>query len=270
MDKRVQLREAVESIRDGMRIALGGMTLYRRPVAAAIAIAAEGRRNLEIITLTGGIETDLLIGAGCVKALRSCYTGLEIAGFAPHFTRCVQNGSLQLIEETEYTLSYAIQAAAMRVPFLPMLGAIGHTGIVNVRPDMKQFNCPLTGARLFAVPAIEVDVAILHATAADSRGNCNLQGQLALDTHLPMVARTTIVTAERIVSTDELQSMKGGIQIPGFAVTQVVEMRGGSTPTSCPPQRPLDMNAVLDYADAAREPTAWAAWLTAATRRVLQ
>ena len=270
MDKSVQMREALESIRDGMRIALGGMTLYRRPVAAAIAIAAEGRRNLEIITLTGGIETDLLIGAGCVKTLRSCYTGLEIAGFAPHFTRCVQNGSLQLIEETEYSLSYAVQAAAMRVPFLPMLGAIGHTGIVTVRPDMKPFNCPLTGVKLFAVPAIEVDVAILHATAADRWGNCNLQGQLALDTYLPMVARTTIVTAERVVSTDELQSMEGGIQIPGFAITQVVEMRGGSAPTSCPPQRPLDMNAVLDYADAAREPAAWAAWLAAATQRVLK
>lgn len=270
MDKRVPLREAMAGVRDGMRVALGGMTLYRRPVAAAVAIAAAGRRDLEIVTLTGGIETDLLIGAGCVKTLRSCYTGLEVAGFAPHFTRCAQDGSMRLIEETEYTLSYAVQAAAMRVPFLPMLGAIDQTGIVAVRPDLKPFDCPLTGTRLYAVPALGVDVAILHAAAADRHGNCNLQGQLALDTYLPMVAEFTIVTAERIVDTDELMAMNGGIQVPGLAVTYVVELPGGSAPTSCLPYRSLDMTAVLDYADAARDPSAWPAWLAAATRMVLQ
>ena len=264
------LREAIADIRDGMRVALGGMTLYRRPVAAAIAIAAAGRRELEIVTLTGGIETDLLIGAGCVRTLRSCYTGLEVAGFAPHFTRCAQDGSIALVEETEYTLSYAVQAAAMRVPFLPMLGVIAQTDIVAVRPDLRAFDCPLTGARLYAVPALGVDVAVLHAAAADRHGNCNLQGQLALDTYLPMVAGITIVTAERIVGTDELQSMTGGIQIPGLAVTHVVELPGGSAPTSCLPHRPLDMTAVLDYADAARDPAAWPAWLAAAIRGVLQ
>ena len=264
MDKRLSLRDAITTVRDGSRVALGGMTLYRRPVAAALALAAAGRRELELITLTGGMETDLLIGAGCVRKLRSCYVGLEVAGFAPHFTQAAQRGSLEIVEETEYTLSYAAQAAAMRVPFLPMLATLTQTGIAALRPDLKPFACPLTGATLLAVPALHVDVAILHASAADAQGNCNLQGQLALDTYLPMIAPLTIVTAERIVSTDELLAMRGAIQVPGLAVTHVVHAPGGSLPTSCVPWQRLDLSAVLDYADAARDTLAWPRWLASA------
>ena len=265
MDKRIGLREALSTVRDGHRVALGGMTLYRRPVAAALALAAAGRRNLEIVTLTGGLETDLLIGAGCVRRLRSCYTGLEVVGFAPHFTRRVQEGTLDLVEETEYTLSYAVQAATMRVPFLPMRGELMRTDLLKVRPDLKTFACPLTGTTLIAVPALHVDVAILHTTAADRFGNCNLQGQLALDPHLPTVAGVTIVTTERIVDTDELLAMSGGIQLAGLFVTHVVDAPGGSLPTSCFPHHRLDVAAVLDYADAAADPAAWMRWLATAT-----
>jgi glutaconate CoA-transferase subunit A len=269
MDKTTSLGDAIACIKNGMRIGLGGMTLYRRPVLAAIAMGAAGLKDLELVTLTGGIETDLLIGAGCVSTLRSCYTGLEVAGFAPHFTRCIQNGSLALVEETEYTLSYAVQAAAMRVPFLPMLGVIDQTDIANVRKDLKKFICPLTGVDLYAVPALSLDVAIIHVSAADNLGNCNFQGQLGIDTYLPMVAEKTIVTTERIVTTDELIAMPGSVQIPGLTVTHVVKAPGGSFPTSCLPSVSLDMDALLDYADAARDEKLWVGWWSDAKRRVV-
>ena len=263
-DRRATLAEALGAVRDGHRVGLGGMTLYRRPVAAALALAAAGRRDLEIVTLTGGLETDLLIGAGCVGRLRSCYTGLEVVGFAPHFTRRAQQGTLELVEETEYTLSYAIQAATMRVPFLPMRGDLARTDLLGVRPDLVTFACPLTGATLIAVPALPLDVAILHAAAADRLGNCNLQGQLALDPHLATAAAITIVTAEKIVSTDELMAMRGGVQLAGMYVTHVVEQPGGSLPTSCFPVHRLDLAGVLDYADAAADADAWPRWLSRA------
>lgn len=265
-DRRTTMTDALSTLRDGQRIALGGMTLYRRPVAAALAIAAAGRRNLEVVTLTGGIETDLLIGAGCVGHLRSCYTGLEVVGFAPHFTRGVQQGSLAMTEETEYTLSYAIQAATMRVPFLPMRSDLARTDLLSVRPDLRTFACPLTGVPLIAVPALPIDVAILHATAADRYGNCNLRGQLALDPHLPTAAAATIVTAERIVDTETLRAMPGGINLSGLFVTYVVDAPGGSLPTSCVPDHRLNVAAVLDYADAAADDASWKRWLDSAIK----
>ncbi|HQS86411.1 MULTISPECIES: CoA-transferase [Pseudomonadota] len=265
-DKRAPLGEALSAVRDDHRVAFGGMTLYRRPVAAALSLAASGRRGLEIVSLTGGIETDLLIGAGCVRQVRSCYVGLEVVGFAPHFTRCVQQGTLEMVEETEYTLSYAVQAATMRVPFLPMRGELARTDLLRVRPDLKTFACPLTGANLIAVPALNVDVAILHATAADRFGNCHLHGQLALDPHISTVADVVIVTAERIVETAELRAM-GGVQLSGVFVTHVVEAPGGSLPTSCVPRHRLDLAAVLDYSDAAADPATWSRWLADAIAR---
>ncbi len=264
-DRRASLREALSAVRDGHRVALGGMTLYRRPVAAALGLVAAGRRDLEIVTLTGGLETDLLIGAGCVRHLRSCYTGLEVVGFAPHYTRGVQQGTLGITEETEYTLSYAVQAATMRVPFLPMRGDLARTDLLSVRPDLRRFACPLTGVTLIAVPALPIDVAILHATAADRHGNCNLRGQLALDPHLPTAAAVTIVTAERIVDTEVLRAMPGGINLCGLFVSHVVHAPGGSLPTSCVPDHRLDVAAVLDYADAAADAVAWKRWIDRAT-----
>jgi glutaconate CoA-transferase subunit A len=264
LDKRAALIDALGEVRDGASVGLGGMTLYRRPVAAALALAAAGRRGLEIVTLTGGIETDLLLGAGCVRRLRACYTGLEVVGFAPHFTRLAQAGELDLIEETEYTLSYALQAGAMRVPFRPLRAALARTDLMRVRPDLKLFDCPLTGVQLIAVPALRLDVAIIHAAAADRLGNCSLQGQLALDPHLPTVADLTIVTAERVVSTDELLAMRGGVTLAGVFVNHVVHAPGGSLPTSCFPYQRLDLGAVLDYADAASSAEKWPQWLETA------
>ena len=233
-------------------------------MTAALALAAAKRRKLEIVSFTAGLETDLLIGAGCVSSLRSCYAGLEIVGFAPHYTRAMQQGTLKALDETEYTMSYAFQAAAMHVPFLPMLGTLERTDILSVRPDLKVFDCPLTGQKLIAVPALAMDVAIIHATAADRFGNCSLQGQLALDRILPSISTRTIITAEKIVDTDTLMAMPGGVQIPGIFVTCVVEAPRGSLPTSCYPEQPLDLPKVLDYAEAAADPAAWSNWLTRA------
>jgi glutaconate CoA-transferase, subunit A len=269
----LSLEQALSPVGDGTRLAIGGMTLYRRPVAAALALARAGRRNLDVLTLTAGIETDLLIGAGCVRTLRSCYTGLEIAGLAPHYTKATRalrgdaGGALQATEETEYTLSLAVQAAAMRVPFLPMLDTLGELDIHRLRPDLKRFDCPLTGRSLIAVPAHRVEVAIIHAAAADDQGNCWLPGQLALDPQLPFIADMTIVTAERRVSTEQLLALGGGTRLPAYLVDRLVLLPGGSWPTSCFPTQALDLAAVLDYIDAAEDPIHAEAWLQAAWLR---
>ena len=264
MDKRCALRDAIELVANGSVIALGGMTLYRRPVAAARALAQSGRRNLTVVAFTAGIETDLLIGAGAVQRLRSCYAGLEFAGFAPNFTRAATSRQIEVVEETEYTLTYAVQAAAMHVPFLPMRDSLCATDIVTVRPDLKRFSCPVTGAPLLAVPAVSVDVAFIHALAADCFGNACLPGQLALDPLLPAIAKATVLTCERVVETDELAQLPGGMHLPGIGVTHVVVAPRGSAPCSCSPDYDLDVRGVLDYVDAAADRGRWQRWLEVA------
>ena len=104
IDKRTDLSDAIKLIKSGEIIALGGMNLYRRPIAAVREIIRAGLKALTLLTLTGGLEADLLIGMGCIKAIRSCYVGLESFGLAPNFTRLATEGKLDVIEETESTI----------------------------------------------------------------------------------------------------------------------------------------------------------------------
>ncbi len=266
----VALASALKPIVSGCSLAIGGMTLYRRPVAAALAIARSKVRDLEVVTFTAGLETDLLVGAGCVRRLRSCYAGLEIVGLAPHFTAAARQGTLEVIEETEYTLTYAVLAGTMRVPFLPMLDTLSGTDLYRNRPDLHRFDCPVSGKPLMAVPAVRVDVALLHAAAADEEGNCWLSGQLALDPYLPTVARTTVVTVERRVTKEELLSYQGGLRLPAHSVDALALVPGGSLPTSCYPHQALDLDGMLDYVDAAEDPQAWPLWLESSMENVAE
>ncbi len=62
------LQEAADFVQDGMTIALGGMTVYRRPVAFVKALLRRDPRprDLTLLCFTAGYESDLLVGAGCV------------------------------------------------------------------------------------------------------------------------------------------------------------------------------------------------------------
>src|SRR5215207_11668647 len=103
MHQQLSLSEAASLVQDGMTIALGGMTIYRRPTAfVRELLRCDPRpRDLTLLCFTAGFESDLLVGAGCVKTVRSVYFGLESFGFAPMFTEKANRGELEILEETE-------------------------------------------------------------------------------------------------------------------------------------------------------------------------
>src|SRR5688572_22834428 len=108
----ITLHEAAALIPDNIILALGGMTIYRRPTAFVSAILRREPRpqNLTLLCFTAGFESDLLVGAGCVSTVRSCYFGLQEFGFAPMFTAAAQNGTITIMEETEASIVMGIRA----------------------------------------------------------------------------------------------------------------------------------------------------------------
>jgi acyl CoA:acetate/3-ketoacid CoA transferase alpha subunit len=91
--KLISLAEAVRLVEPGQMLALGGMTLYRRPVAFVHALLKRFKQTgqpgkLTLFAFTAGLESDLLVGAGLIQRVRTCYFGLEIFGLAPMFTYC--------------------------------------------------------------------------------------------------------------------------------------------------------------------------------------
>lgn len=71
MNKVISLPEAAALVRNGDTLALGGMTLYRRPVAFVRELLKTDTRRLTLLCFTAAYESDLLVGAGRVESVRT-------------------------------------------------------------------------------------------------------------------------------------------------------------------------------------------------------
>lgn len=250
MSKLIDLQQAARMLPSGDCIlGLGGFTLYRRPMAFALALLAELQadtqpRTLTLLNFTAGIESDILVGAGLIQRVRTCYFGLEAFGLAPNFTSAASRGELEIVEESEASLALGLRAALSGVGFIPSLAWQG-TDMLRLRPDVKAVVDPYSGETVTAFPALSCDLAVIHALRADPHGNADIGSNWGVDRELCLVADQVIVTAEQIVN--ELDRS----EIMGHAVTAVVHAEGGAWPSSCHPNYPLDGAAVLAYLEAA-------------------
>lgn len=250
LDKRITLQEAAELVPDrGCRLSLGGITLYRRPIAFALALIARRLETgspdeLTLINFTSGIESDMLVGSEMVATTRSCYFGLEAFGLAPFFTKAANQGQIDIMEETEASLALGVRAALAGVGFFPSHAWQG-TDLLRLREDVKTVTDPYSGDTLTAFPAIRCDVAVIHALHADPSGNAYIGKNWGIDRELALLASTVIVTAEEIV--EDLDEA----HVFAPRVAAVVEAPNGAWPTSCHPNYPMDGHAVLRYANTA-------------------
>jgi glutaconate CoA-transferase subunit A len=245
-DKLVDLTAVLPLIHNNQTIALGGLTIYRRPVAFVRALLQRKPRpqNLTLLTFTAGLASDMLVGGGCVSHTRTCYFGLESFGLAPMFTKMVENGRLTVIEESEASIACGLRAAVGQLGFIPSRAWQG-TDLFKVRPDVKTITDPYNGETLTAFPAIHVDVAIIHVLKADRFGNAILGGNPTIDEMLSNVAKTVILTAETVVD-----KLEGPVELTGLPVTAVCHVPKGAWPTSCYPTYLLDGEEILRYIDA--------------------
>jgi glutaconate CoA-transferase, subunit A len=242
--KITDIKTAVNHIKDGAMVAVGGMTNYRRPVGLVLEIINQEKRHLVLLTMSAGLESDILLGSGCVDVIRTCYAGLEIFGLSPMFRHRIENGDLRIIEETETTLAAGLRAKLGTLAFLPARCLSG-TDLISVRPDIRKVTCPYTGEQLPALPALKPDVALIHTLAADEQGNAILGGNRAIDLEIAQAAKVTIVSTEKVVSHKEI--VERGADIIGFDVDYVVPARLGAYPTSCYPDYFLDGRMFVEY-----------------------
>jgi glutaconate CoA-transferase, subunit A len=246
-NKQVTLTEAASLIEPGSMVALGGMTLYRRPVAFVKELIKRYRQtgtpgDLTLLAFTAGYESDLLVGAGLVSRVRTCYFGLEIFGFAPMFTELANTGQLEVIEETEISIAMGLRAQMASVGFMPGLGWLG-TDLPRLRPDVRTIVDPYSGEELIAFPAIRPDFAIIHALQADMDGNALIGDNKGVDIELSLCAKKVIITAEELVP----ELSRADLVAP--CVHIVVRTPRGAAPTSCHPLYPLDAGKILEYSE---------------------
>ncbi len=245
IDKVISLPEAATLVKSGAMLTLGGITLYRRPVAFVYELLRQANppNGLTLMCFTASYESDLLIGAGLVKRIRTCYCGFEVFGLSPMFTEAGNTGQIEIMEESEASLTFGIRAAAASIGFMPGRGWIG-TDMLRLRPDVRTIHDPYSGEELAAFPAINPDVAVIHALVADRSGNAVIGGNPGIDPELALVAKTVIITAEEIV--EKLDR----VDIATPLVTAVVAAPRGAWPTSCHPLYPIAGGEILQYLEA--------------------
>lgn len=150
-----------------------------------------------------------------------------------------------------------LQAGALGLPFMPVLGLIG-TDYMRIRPDFKIIKNPYGEDDLVAIPAIKPDLLLIHVCKADVYGNA-LTDKRDNDSLLARASEHVIVTAEEIIPEVEPEIDK--IIIPGIYVDAVIHLPGGAKPTACPGYYDMQDVEIRRYLQAARETETFRAYL---------
>jgi glutaconate CoA-transferase subunit A len=220
-----------EYVGDGDSVAMEGFT-HLIPFAAGHEVVRQGKRNLTVIRMTPDLIYDQLIGMGCVRRLVFSWGGNPGVGSLHRFRDAVENGWPHPVEIEEHShagMAHAYAAGAAGLPCAILRGYLG-TDLARANPTIRFIECPFTGERLAAIPALRPDVAIVHAQRADRRGNVLIEGIVGVQKEAVLAATRAIVTVEEIV--DDLRpASPNSVVLPGWTIDAVVEAPGGARPS---------------------------------------
>lgn len=260
-DKLTGIDEAIASIESGMTIGIGGWGSRRKPMALVRALLRSDVTDLTVVTL-GGPDVGLLAAAGKIRRLVYGFVTLDSIPLDPLFTAARERGELAVTEYDEGMYVASLRAAAQRLDFLPIRAGLG-SDVLAANPDLRTIASPYSDEVYVAVPAQDIDVALVHANRADRRGNVQVLGpDPYFDDLYAMAARRTIVETERVVETENLLD-EGSFHTLLFSrmyTSMVVETPNGAHFTSCEPDYDRDEVFQRAYVAAAKDPAAWSAF----------
>jgi acyl CoA:acetate/3-ketoacid CoA transferase alpha subunit len=228
-DKVMSEQEAVSKfVYDGCYI---GTELYgtvRCPMSLAREVVRQDKKDLRVCG-QGVLELDLWLSAGLVKKLDITYIGLEVYGTSSALRRAVESGQVEsCVEWSNGAISWRMKAAAMGVPFIPTRSMLGTDTLKY--SAAKIVEDPFTGAKVALLPALILDVALIHVHRADQYGNAQIEGISGFGAEMARAAKRLIISAEEIIPTDEIRKYPDRTIIPYYLVDAVVHAPFGSHP----------------------------------------
>lgn len=262
MDKRTTAAAVVAELRDGMTLGIGGWGSRRKPMALVREILRSPVKDLIVVSY-GGPDVGLLCAAGKVRKLVYGFVSLDSIPLDPHFRRARETGAIEAVEFDEGMFQLGLYAASIRLPFLPTRAGLG-SDVLRLNPQLRMVRSPYDdGEELVAMPALPLDVAIVHQNRADARGNAQYLGpDLYFDDLFLGAAKRRFVSCEEIVETRDFAKFGSlhTLRIHRGLVDGVVETPGGAHFTECPPDYGRDEAFQREYAAAAKGEEAWAAF----------
>lgn len=259
-DKQMSLDQVVDRLEDGMTIGIGGWGSRRKPMAFVRAILRSELKDLTIVSW-GGPDVGLLARAGRVRKLVYAFVSLDSIPLEPNFRHAREQGTIpEIVELDEGMFLAGLRAASQRLPFLPMRAGLGSDVMVN-NPQLRTVTSPYAdGEELVAVPALDLDVALVHMNRADVHGNATYLGpDPYMDDLFCMAAKEAYVSCEQIVDTAGLtvDTPVQRLLLSRMMVSGVVETPNGAHFTTCVPDYQRDEAFQKAYAKAAADDEAW-------------
>ena len=232
MAQLVSLPDAISRfVRSGDSVALEGFT-HLIPFAAGHEIIRQRLTDLTLIRMTPDLIYDQMIGCGCARKLVFSWGGNPGVGSLHRLRDAVERGWPAPLEIEEHSHSAMANAYAAGAAGLPCAVFRGYRGsdLATVNPRIKSIDCPFTGERLAAVPALRPDVAIIHAQKADRAGNVLIAGIVGVQKEAVLSAARAIATVEEIV--DDLGTTgTNAVVLPSWTLTAVAVAPGGAKPS---------------------------------------
>ncbi|HEX6506440.1 MAG TPA: CoA-transferase [Chloroflexota bacterium] len=228
----LSLRDAIaEYVHDGATLAMEGFT-HLIPFAAGHEIIRQHKGDLCLIRMTPDLIYDQMIGMGCARKLVFSWGGNPGVGMLHRLRDAAEHGwphPLELEEHSHAAMANAYAAGAAGLPCAIFRGYQG-SDLVGVNPSIRFIECPFTGERLAAVPAIRPDLTIIHAQRADRAGNVLIEGIIGVQKEAALAATRVIVTVEEIVDDLRVPSPNATV-LPHWTVNAIVEVPGGAHPS---------------------------------------
>ena len=242
--------DALDLVKDGMTIAIGGFNTAAHPMAIVRGLIRRRIRGLRVIgSAIAGLDLDILIGAGVAEeVVTSAVTGEVLASTGPFFRAAAESGAVRVWECDEGIFYAGLRAAAQGLPFLPWKAGVG-TSLPEVNPDLRVFKDPIAGEELLAVPALKPEIAFIHVSRADRNGLGQHTGSGFGDRMLDRAAGRTVITTERMVPNEEIRARAFETSIP--YASAVVHAPWGAHPFSSPGHYLVDEQHLGEYVAAA-------------------
>jgi acyl CoA:acetate/3-ketoacid CoA transferase alpha subunit len=229
VDKRMTEAKAIrEFVYDGCYIGTALYGTVRCPMSLTREVIRQGFRDLRVAG-QGVLELDQWLAAGIVQTLDLTYIGMEVYGVSKPLRREVESGRLQrVVEWSNGGISWRFKATSLGVPFIPVRTMLGTDTLKY--SAAKVVECPFTGEKLALLPALILDVGLLHVHRADRHGNCQIEGISGFAFEFARACKRLIVSAEEIIPTDEIRRYPDRTIVPYYLVDAVVHAPFGSHP----------------------------------------
>lgn len=217
MDKVVELNQAVQDIKNGDTIMIGGFMGNGAPEVLIEALLEKGIKDITLISTDTAIETrgsGKLISDYRIKKLYASHIGTN-----RETGNQMNQGVLEVELVPQGTLAERIRSAGFGLG-----GFLTKTG-VGTRVEEGKEKLTIDGEDYLLELPLEADFALVQAAKADKNGNLVYKGSTINFNHvMAAAAKTTIVEAKEVVDNGELDPNL--IVTPGVFVDRIVSRRG--------------------------------------------